>query len=101
MGLGFGAAAFLADSELDGEEEDAVSETGDWLEDLAQPASATANDNRDNIPAKSERFIDSSVSHVLFLKILRFVPKSNEVTGVDERPAPAVAPRKRDYASSL
>jgi hypothetical protein len=34
------------------------------LEDLAHPANAIANDNRDNVPAKSERFID-------FLRIAR------------------------------
>jgi hypothetical protein len=31
IGLGFGAAAFLADAELDGEEEDAVSEVADLI----------------------------------------------------------------------
>jgi hypothetical protein len=70
IGRGLGASALLSDAELDGEEEEAVSETADGFEDLVQPANVTVNDNRDNIPAKSERFIDSSVSHVLFSKIL-------------------------------
>jgi hypothetical protein len=101
MGLGFGAAAFLADSELDGEEEDAVSETADGLEDLVQPVSAIANDNRHNIPRKGERFID-------FLRITRTfsedTPICAEVKLGDWRGsevAPALVPPQRDGASSL
>jgi hypothetical protein len=100
MGLGFGAAAVSADAELDGEEEDAVSEAADWLEDLVQPASAIADDDRNNIPAKSERFID-------FLRITRTffedTPICGEVKLGDWRDA-EVRARCRpsaNYASSL